>query len=124
MHTDHRPDLPTVGIVFLGIGTVAFGGLGAALSIIQREAVEKRDWLAPADLADALAFTKPLPGSTVVQVVAFLGWRLRRWPGVLVGTLAFLAPSVDSWWPPLRRWRRCRTRRGYPARGPGFKWPW
>lgn len=94
MDTDHRPDLPTVGAVFLGIGAVAFGGLGAALSIIQREAVEKRGWLAPADLADALAFTKPLPGSTVVQVVAFLGWRLRRWPGALAATLAFLSPSV------------------------------
>ena len=45
-------------------------------------------------MKNALAFTKPLPGSTVVQVVAFLGWRLRRWPGALVASAAFLLPSM------------------------------
>lgn len=94
MNIISRPSLPAVGIAFLSIGTVAFGGLGAALSIIQREAAEKRDWLTPSDLTDALAFTKPLPGSTVVQVVAFLGWRLGGWPGALVAASAFLAPSA------------------------------
>jgi chromate transporter len=89
-----RPGLPAIGVAFLSIGTVAFGGLGAALSLIQREAVEKRGWFTPGDLTDALAFTKPLPGSTIVQVVAFLGWRLGRWPGALVAASAFLTPSI------------------------------
>lgn len=94
MDATSRPSLPAIGVVFLGIGIVAFGGLGAALSIIQREALEKRGWFATGDLTDALTFTKPLPGSTIVQVVAFLGWRLGRWPGALVAASAFLAPSV------------------------------
>lgn len=94
MNAISRPAFPTIGVAFLGIGTVAFGGLGATLSIIQREAVEKQGWFTPGDLADALAFTKPLPGSTIVQVIAFLGWRLGRWLGALVAVTAFLTPSV------------------------------
>lgn len=94
MDAINRPGLPAVGLVFFKIGSVAFGGLGAALAIIQQETVEKRGWLTPGDLTDAIAFTKPLPGSTIVQVVAFLGWRLGRWPGALLAASVFLAPSL------------------------------
>lgn len=80
--------------VLLRLGAVAFGGLGAALALLERELVERRGWLKASDLKDALAFTKPLPGSTVVQVVAFLGWRLRGWPGAFAATLGFLLPST------------------------------
>jgi chromate transporter len=45
-------------------------------------------------VSDALAFTKPLPGSTGVQIVAFLGWRLGGWPGAVVAALAFLGPAI------------------------------
>ncbi len=78
----------------LRLGMVGFGGLGAALKLMQRDLVERRRWLTTRDLGDALAYTKPLPGSTVVQIVAFLGWRLRRWPGAVVATLGFLAPAM------------------------------
>ena len=40
-----------------------------------------------------MAYTKPLPGSTVVQVITFLGWPLGRWPGAIVSTIAFLLPA-------------------------------
>jgi len=90
-----RPcDLPALARAALYLGATAFGGLGVTLKLIQRDFVERRGWLTARDLADAMAFTKPLPGSTVVQVVTFLGWRLGRWPGALVATLAFLAPAV------------------------------
>lgn len=56
--------------------------------------MDRRGWLDARDLKDALAFTKPLPGSTVVQVVTFLGWRLAGWPGALVATAAFLIPAT------------------------------
>ena len=45
-------------------------------------------------MTEALAYTKPLPGSTVVQVVTFVGWRMRGWPGAIAGTVAFLLPAL------------------------------
>jgi chromate transporter len=77
----------------LRIGAVAFGGLGATLSLLNRELVERRGWLRSSDVTDALAYTKPLPGSTVVQVVTFFGWRLGGWPAAVVAKVSFLLPA-------------------------------
>ncbi len=89
-----RPDLPSLGWAFLRIGAFAFGGLGATLTLLQRELVDRRGWLRSSDVTGALAYTKPLPGSTVVQVVTFLGWRMGGWTGAIVATTAFLLPAL------------------------------
>jgi chromate transporter len=47
-----------------------------------------------AEIADALTHTKLLPGSTVVQVVAYLAWRFAGCRGSAIATLAFLLPSA------------------------------
>jgi chromate transporter len=83
-----------LGWVFLRIGALAFGGLGAALALVERELVDKRHWLTPADLTEALTYTKLLPGSTVVQVMAYLGYTLGGWPGSALATAAFVLPSA------------------------------
>jgi chromate transporter len=89
-----RPGLPSLGWAFLRIGAFAFGGLGATLALLQRALIDRRGWLRPSDVTEALAYTKPLPGSTVVQVVTFLGWRMGGWPGAIVATIAFLLPAL------------------------------
>jgi len=86
--------LPALAWAILRIGAVAFGGLGATLALLQRDLVEHRGWLRPSDVSEALAYTKPLPGSTIVQVVTFLGWRLAGWPGAIVATVMFLLPAA------------------------------
>jgi chromate transporter len=84
----------SLGWVFLRIGTTAFGGLGAALAIIERELVDRRQVLSAADVTEALTYTKLLPGSTVVQVVSYLGFKLGGWPGSVLATLTFVLPSA------------------------------
>lgn len=79
---------------FLRIGALAFGGLGATLALIERELVERRTAITREDLAAALTHTKLLPGSTVVQVVAYLGWRIGGWPGSAIAAACFLLPSA------------------------------
>jgi chromate transporter len=89
-----RPGLPSLGWAFLRIGAFAFGGLGATLALLQRDLVDRRGWLRSSDVTEALAYTKPLPGSTVVQVMTFLGWRMGGWAGAIVATIAFLLPAL------------------------------
>ena len=91
-----QPDILTIGWALLRIGAVAFGGLGATLALLNRDLVQRRAWLEARDVSEALAYTKPLPGSTVVQVVTFLGWRLAGWPGAIVATVMFLVPAFVS----------------------------
>ncbi len=60
-------------LIFFRIGCVGFGGLGSVLAIIERDLVTKQQKLTGEDITEALTYTKLLPGSTVVQVVSYLG---------------------------------------------------
>jgi chromate transporter len=90
----NRPGLPSIAWALLRIGAVAFGGLGATVALLNRDLVQQRGWLRSSDVSEALAYTKPLPGSTVVQMVTFLGWRLGDWPGAIIATIMFLLPAL------------------------------
>jgi chromate transporter len=96
--SSHGVESPqTMGIaplawVFFRIGALAFGE--TELAMIERELVDRRNVLTHQDLADALTYTKVLPGSTVVQLVAFLAYRLGGWPGSALATIAYLLPST------------------------------
>jgi chromate transporter len=83
-----------LGAVFLRVGALAFGGLGATVALIERELVGRHQALTRDDIAAALTHTKLLPGSTVVQVVAYLGWRLGGWPGSAIAAFGFILPSA------------------------------
>jgi chromate transporter len=78
----------------LKLGALAFGGLGATLTLLHRRFVDDRHWLDPADISEGLAFTRALPGSTGIQLVAYLGWRLHGWSGALISAVAFIAPAT------------------------------
>jgi chromate transporter len=98
MAEETQRQLPTrvlIGI-FLEIGATSFGGLGPSLAVIERELVERHRVLTAADLAEATAATRLLPGSSFIQVMAFLGYRLGGWTGSVVATLACLLPPVTA----------------------------
>ena len=79
---------------FLRIGAASFGGLGATLVLIEQALVGRQGVASRGDVAEALTHTKLLPGSTVVQVVAYLGYRLGGWAGSGAAALSFLLPSA------------------------------
>jgi chromate transporter len=64
------------------------------VALIENELVRRQALLPQGTIAEALTYTKLLPGSTVVQVVAYLGFRLGGWTTAAVCTAAFLLPSV------------------------------
>jgi chromate transporter len=80
--------------IFLRIGAVAFGGLGATLALIERELVQRRGLASKEILTEAVTYTKLLPGSTVVQVVAYLGWRVGGRVGSAIATACFILPAA------------------------------
>lgn len=94
MNTKSRPGLIQLGFEFLRTGALAFGGLGVTLSLLQRGIVERHRWIEQTDIGEAMAFTKALPGSTGIQIVAYLGWKMRGWPGAMVAATAFIAPAA------------------------------
>ncbi|MGH8065681.1 MAG: chromate transporter [Candidatus Entotheonellia bacterium] len=89
-----KPPILTLGWLFLRIGATAFGGLGAALALVERELVTRRRLITEANVTEALTYTKLLPGSTGIQVVSYLGYKLGGWPGSAMATAAFILPSA------------------------------
>jgi chromate transporter len=83
---------PELAWVFLRIGALAFGE--TELVMIERELVDRRKVLTHQDLTDALTYTKALPGSTVVQIVAYLAYKLGGWSGSVLATIVYLLPST------------------------------
>jgi len=90
-----RP-LPVVTLawVFLKIGTLAIGDTGPVLAMIDHDLVKGYRVLTPAEVTEALTYTKLLPGSTVVQIVAYLAYKIGGWPGSALATAAYLLPSA------------------------------
>jgi chromate transporter len=89
-----RLNIIALGTIFLKIGATSFGGLGPSLAVIERELVDKRRVLTAQDVAEAFAASRLLPGSTLVQVVSFLGYRLGGGTGSGLATLACVLPSA------------------------------
>jgi chromate transporter len=86
--------LVTLTWAFLAIGSTAYGGHGSALAMIEREFVARRRVMTADELAGALAATRLLPGPTVVQLAAYVGYTLGGWTGSALASSAFLLPSV------------------------------
>lgn len=80
--------------IFLKIGAAAFGDTGPVLVLLEREFIEKRQILTHEDITEALTYTKLLPGSTVVQIVAYLGYKLGGWGVSALATIAFILPAA------------------------------
>lgn len=84
----------SIAAVFLRAGATAFGDTGPLLAFIERELIDKRGVLTRDDVTDALTYDQLLPGSTVVQVSAYLGYKLGGWPGSALAGVAYLLPGI------------------------------
>jgi chromate transporter len=72
---------------FLKIGSTAFGGFMALISVVQNEVVERKRLLQPEDMLDGISLATILPGPVAVNVVAYVGYRLRGGLGALVSVV-------------------------------------
>lgn len=78
---------------FLKIGSTAFGGFMALVSVIENIIVDKRKLLTHEDMLDGISLASVLPGPVAANVVAYVGYRLRGGIGALITATAVLLPS-------------------------------
>lgn len=79
---------------WFALGAQSWGGGSATLLMIQREVVERRGWMSPADFARAWAICQIAPGINLLGLTILIGWRLRRASGAAIALLGLLLPSV------------------------------
>ena len=78
---------------FFKIGAFTLGGGWAMISIMERELVDKRGWLAREDFLDLLAVAQSLPGILAVNISVAVGDSLRGRRGCLCAALGTILPS-------------------------------
>jgi len=78
---------------FLRIGATAFGGFMALVSVVQTIVVDRRKWLRTEEMLDGVSLATLLPGPVAINVVAYVGYKLRGGIGALVCAAAVILPS-------------------------------
>lgn len=89
-----RLSIWTLAWVFFRVGATGFGDTGPLLALVERDLVDSRRVLTREDITESLTYTRLLPGSTVVQIVSYLAYKLRGWPGSAIATVAYILPSA------------------------------
>lgn len=81
-------------LTFLKLGATAFGGYMSLVAIVQKQMVEIDKRLKEEDLLDAVSLTSMLPGPVAVNVIAYVGYRLKGIPGAVLAFLGIIIPSL------------------------------
>lgn len=68
-----EPSLEEIALVFLKLGTIAFGGPAAHLAMMEEEFVRRRRWITLAEFLDRLATANLIPGPSSTEVAIFVG---------------------------------------------------
>jgi chromate transporter len=78
---------------FLKIGSTAFGGFMALISIVQTIIVERHKLMTEKEMLDGISLATLLPGPVAVNVVTYVGYSLRGAKGAFISTVGVLLPS-------------------------------
>jgi chromate transporter len=78
--------------VFAVLSLVSIGGANAVLPEIRRQVVVIQGWMSDSAFANIFAISHAAPGPNIIMV-SLIGWQLAGLAGLLVATLAIMAPS-------------------------------
>ena len=79
-------------LVFLEIGTIAFGG-GYGIISITREKVLAYDWLSESEILNFIAISESTPGPIAVNLATFVGSEQGGFLGAFLATLGVILPA-------------------------------
>jgi chromate transporter len=99
VNADDRTTLRELTLLFLRLGTTAFGGPAAHIAMMQDEVVRRRKWLTEERFLDLLGATNLIPGPNSTELAIHIGWDRRRWAGLIVAGVSFIVPAMlITWW--------------------------
>jgi chromate transporter len=89
-----NPSLSALALVFLKLGTMAFGGPAAHIALMENEFVRRRGWLTREAFLDRLGAANLLPGPSSTELAIFIGYEKRGVRGLLVAGFCFIVPAA------------------------------
>ncbi len=77
----------------LKIGAFTFGGGYAMIALLEREFVEKHEWIGHDEFIDLVAIAESTPGPIAINSSTYIGYKVAGVLGSLVATVAMCIPS-------------------------------
>ena len=84
------PRPASVRALFWAFTWLALQGFGGVLAVVQRELVERRQWLTPEEFVEDWAVAQIMPGANVVNLALIVGDRYFGWRGALAALAGML----------------------------------
>lgn len=92
---DHdRKDLRDIALLFLRLGSTAFGGPAAHIAMMEDEVVRRRQWMTHPQFLDLLGATNLIPGPNSTEMAIHIGHLRAGWRGLIVAGVCFIFPAV------------------------------
>lgn len=83
---------------FFKIGLFTFGGGYAMIPLIEKEIVNKYHWLTMEQFTDLIAIAEMTPGPIAVNSATFVGYKVAKFWGAVIGTIGVVLPSFLIIW--------------------------
>ncbi len=80
--------------LFLKLGTIAFGGPAAHITMMEDEVVKRRGWITREYFLDLVGATNLIPGPNSTEMAIQIGFTRARLPGLAVAGLCFILPAT------------------------------
>jgi chromate transporter len=88
------PSLLDLALLFLRLGTTAFGGPAAHIALMEDEVVRRRRWLSREQFLDYVGATNLIPGPNSTELAIHIGLARHGWPGLFVSGVCFILPAA------------------------------
>jgi chromate transporter len=86
--------LREVGLLFLRLGLLGFGGPAAHIALMREEVVRRRGWLSEEEFLDLVGAVNLLPGPNSTELAIHIGLRRAGLAGLCVAGAAFILPAM------------------------------
>ncbi|WP_101787660.1 chromate efflux transporter [Nonomuraea indica] len=83
-----------VALLFLKLGTIAFGGPAAHTAMMRDELVRRRGWVTDQRFVDLMGATNLIPGPNSTELAIHLGYDRARRRGLLAAGICFILPAA------------------------------
>jgi chromate transporter len=86
--------LRDLALLYLRLGTTAFGGPAAHIAMMEEEVVRRRHWLTREQFLDFFGVVNLIPGPSSTEMAIQIGYRVGGWPGLVLGGVCFILPAA------------------------------
>ncbi|MDK2810473.1 MAG: chromate transporter [Petroclostridium sp.] len=78
---------------FFKIGCFTFGGGYAMIPLIEKEVIDKKQWVKAKEIIDIFAVSQSIPGAIAINSATFIGYKIVGRKGAYAATIGVVLPS-------------------------------